>query len=360
MKYNITWCARQKLETEIMKTYFSPTQLLHDPKEEFVTGKLISAMEIPRRAASVTEAIEAASLGPILPPDDYGDDPLLRVHDPGLIEFLRNLHCAWHAQYPGSSPFPETSIARGMQNVAPRSLRGKLSYYCFDNGTPVLEHTWPAVRAAAHSALAAIRALAHGERETFALCRPPGHHAGRDFYGGYCFLNNAAIAAQDWVERTGEKCAILDVDYHHGNGTQEIFYSRDDVYFASIHADPSVAFPFFSGYSDEKGAGRGLGSNLNIPLPLGTAWAEYQSALAQALDAIVKFHPSALLVSLGVDTYAGDPISHFKLSTSDFHAMGCMIRQLSLPTAAVMEGGYATEQLGQNVVRFLTGLSGGR
>ncbi len=188
------------------------------------------------------------------------------------------------------------------------------------------------------------------------LCRPPGHHAGRDYYGGYCFLSSAAIAAQAWIDRTGSRCAILDVDYHHGNGTQDIFYERDDVFFASLHADPAFAYPFFSGYAEESGSGRGLGANLNLPLPLGTRWETFSAALTRALVTAQRFSPAALIVSLGVDTYKDDPISGFSLETADFIRMAETIRDAGLPTLVVLEGGYNLKKIGENVVAFLQGL----
>jgi acetoin utilization deacetylase AcuC-like enzyme len=201
-----------------------------------------------------------------------------------------------------------------------------------------------------------LRRCAAGASSVFSLCRPPGHHAGRDYYGGYCFLNSAAIAAQAWIDRTGSRCAILDVDYHHGNGTQDIFYERDDVFFASLHADPAFAYPFFSGYAEESGSGRGLGANLNMPLPLGTRWETFSAALTRALVTAQRFSPAALIVSLGVDTYKDDPISGFSLETADFIRMAETIRDAGLPTLVVLEGGYNLKKIGENVVAFLQGL----
>ena len=194
----------------------------------------------------------------------------------------------------------------------------------------------------------------------FALCRPPGHHSAADLYGGYCFLNNAAIAAQAFLQDGARRVAILDVDFHHGNGTQDIFYQRDDVLFLSLHGDPVQAFPHFLGYTDETGAGSGEGCNVNYPLPRGTRFDVWQGALTDACSRIKKYSPDALIISLGVDTFEKDPISFFKLSSDDFTRYGTQIAGLGLPTLFVMEGGYAVEEIGLNTVNVLNGFVAGQ
>ncbi|WP_455774165.1 histone deacetylase family protein, partial [Burkholderia stabilis] len=195
-------------------------------------------------------------------------------------------------------------------------------------------------------------------RAAFALCRPPGHHAGREYMGGYCYLNNAAIAAQHGIAQGAARVAVLDVDFHHGNGTQDIFYERADVLFASIHGEPHVSYPYFSGYADERGAGAGEGFNLNLPLPKGTQWDTYATALGHAADAIVAHAPDLLVVSLGVDTFEHDPISHFRLRSPDYLRIGEALARLNLPTLFVMEGGYMVEEIGINAVNVLLGFEG--
>jgi acetoin utilization deacetylase AcuC-like enzyme len=207
-------------------------------------------------------------------------------------------------------------------------------------------------------ALTGAEQLRGGARGAFALCRPPGHHAARDLYGGYCFLNNAAIAAQYLRDHGAARVAILDVDYHHGNGTQDIFYDRADVLFVSLHGDPATEFPYFSGYADEMGAGDGAGFNLNFPLPAGTTFGEWRAALAKALQRVREFGADTLVVSLGVDTYMGDPISSFQLDSPDFTAYGSLIGACGLPTLFVLEGGYAVAEIGINVVNVLCGFEG--
>ena len=204
-------------------------------------------------------------------------------------------------------------------------------------------------------ALTGQKLVAQGERAAFALCRPPGHHAGADTYGGYCFLNNAAIAAQALRDGGAERVAILDVDYHHGNGTQAIFYDRADVLFLSLHGHPAQEYPYFAGYAEETGAGAGEGFNRNFPMRWGTGFDVWGDALEQSCRRASAYRPDALVVSLGLDTFEGDPISHFKLESEDYLRVGARIAALGLPTLFVMEGGYAVEALGVNTVNVLSG-----
>jgi len=220
---------------------------------------------------------------------------------------------------------------------------------------PITAGTWDAVQAGADVALTGAQAIVDGALGAFALCRPPGHHAAAAAMGGYCYLNNAAIAAQHLLDHGCAHVAILDVDYHHGNGTQSIFYARRDVLFVSLHADPRGEYPYFLGYADERGVGAGDGYTLNYPLPHGTAWDTYSPALDSACDVIAKDSPDAIVVSLGVDTYAHDPISRFALTSDDFSRLGVRIARLARPTLFVMEGGYAVEAIGVNAVNVLTG-----
>ncbi len=224
-----------------------------------------------------------------------------------------------------------------------------------DSGTPLTAGTWIAAKTGADCAVNAAHALRLGERGTFALTRPPGHHAGADFFGGYCFLNNAALAAQHLLDDGAHKVGILDIDYHHGNGTQSIFYGRGDVLFASIHADPRTEFPFYLGHADETGEGAGLGCNMNLPLPAGSTPAQWFAALETACIKLAAFGAESLVVSLGVDTFAGDPLSHFALQSADFLRIGERIAHLGLPTVFVLEGGYAVAEIGINVVNVLEG-----
>ena len=220
---------------------------------------------------------------------------------------------------------------------------------------PIAEHTWEAAVASAHCAWTGAMRVRAGESLVYALCRPPGHHAGPDFMGGYCYLNNAAIAARALQNGT-DRVAILDIDYHHGNGTQAIFYADPDVFYCSLHIDPHNAYPFFAGYADERGTEAGEGTNWNAPLPPGTTEDRYLSALEDLLDRLSAFDPQRLIVSAGFDTYLHDPISTFQITTAGFHAAGLRIRALNKPTLIVQEGGYHVPHLGRNVAAFLHAL----
>ena len=222
-------------------------------------------------------------------------------------------------------------------------------------GSPLTAGTWAAARCGANCALAAARAVAGGARSAFALTRPPGHHAGPDFFGGYCFLNNAAIAAQSLRDAGVERVAVLDIDFHHGNGTQAIFYDRADVFFASVHGDPRTEYPFYLGHADERGEGAGAGCNLNLPLPRGTGFAAWRDALVAALKDIAAFKAGALVVSLGLDTFEGDPVAGFGLHSPDYLRIGEDLAAANLPTVFVFEGGYAVAEVGVNAVNVLEG-----
>jgi acetoin utilization deacetylase AcuC-like enzyme len=232
-----------------------------------------------------------------------------------------------------------------------------MGLFSYDAGTPLTSGTWAAAREGAGCALAAARSLLDGGRSAFALTRPPGHHAGPDFFGGYCFLNNAAIAAQALRDGGMARVAVLDIDYHHGNGTQAIFYGRGDVFFASVHGDPHTEYPYYLGYADERGEGAGRGCNLNLPLARGSDFAAWRTSLAEALRAIAAFGAQAVVVSLGVDTFEGDPISGFRLRSDDYLRVGEDIAALALPAAFVFEGGYAVAEVGLNAVNVLEGFA---
>jgi acetoin utilization deacetylase AcuC-like enzyme len=291
----------------------------------------------------------------VLPPDADAGSAIARIHDPTFVEFLETGYAEWEKVYGDSNAIPATWIGPAMRRRLPNRIGARFGYYCFDAATAMTATSWLAAEAGAEVALTAQRHVAGGERAAFALCRPPGHHAGRDFYGGYCFLNNAAIAAQAFLDSGAGRVAILDVDFHHGNGTQEIFYRRDDVLFCSLHGHPEDEYPYFSGFDDEHGEGAGEGFNRNYPLRPGTTWEAYRPALADALAKTAAFGPDALVVSLGVDTFEHDPISRFKLRSEDYLRIGEMIAGVRRPTLFIMEGGYAVEEIGVNAVNVLTG-----
>ena len=336
-----------------MHIIHSPLHALHDGGMELHRGALVPCFEMPSRVDHILAAIARAGWA-VRPPREYDDAVLSDVHDVDYLAFVRSAHDAWREEGREGFMLPGAFPARGMRrDRVPTGLHARLGYYAFDAGSPIVEGTWQAARAAAHCALTAADLVAAGERSAYALCRPPGHHAGRAMFGGYCFLNNAALAAQRLRDAGMARVAVLDVDYHHGNGTQDIFWERDDVLFVSIHGDPDTEYPFYLGYADERGAGAGEGFNHNFPLPRGTDWTRYAEALDQALERIAGHAPQALVVSLGVDMFEGDPISQFKLRSDDFPRLGARIAALGLPTVLVQEGGYAVAEIGDNVAAVL-------
>jgi acetoin utilization deacetylase AcuC-like enzyme len=291
---------------------------------------------------------------------DHGRMPLLAVHDPDYVAFLETAHSDWLAAQREGDAIGYAFPVRARRPLRLERIDGKLGQYGFDTVTPIAAGTWASAYWSAQAALSALAAIADGEASrALALCRPPGHHAGADYFGGYCYLNNAAIAARAAAARGLGPVAVLDVDYHHGNGTQDIFWEDASVFFASIHADPRTDFPYFWGHADERGAGDGEGTTFNQPLPRGTDWAKYAGPLTKALEAITAFGARTLIVSYGADTFAEDPIAQFALTTDDMHRMGAMIGAAGLPTVTVMEGGYNVAALGRNVAAFIAGLERG-
>ena len=341
-----------------MKTVYNAAHSLHRAEFEFFRGDKVAAFEKPERADWVLAAVRAVNLGDIIEPRPHDDAAIVKVHSERYVNFIRGAHAEYLSLGGTGDAFPATWPIRGMRtDVEPKNFAARMGLYSFDSGSPLTAGTWAAARTGADCALTAVALLRAGDKSAFVLTRPPGHHAGRDFFGGYCFLNHAAIAAQALRDSGCARVAILDVDYHHGNGTQDIFYARDDVLFASIHGDPVTEYPFYLGHADETGEGAGEGCNLNLPLPAGSPVATWFEALDFAMSRITDFKPDALVVSLGVDTYEGDPISHFKLKTMDYPQMGSVIAKLRLPTLFAMEGGYAVAEIGDNVVGVLTGFA---
>jgi acetoin utilization deacetylase AcuC-like enzyme len=341
-----------------MLTVYSPDHELRNAKTELFGGELVKPFECPERMQFVLDRLHEVALGEIVGPDDFSIDPLLRVHDPVFVDFLQHCWAEWQATGYQGEAIPCVFPARGMQHRIPNHIEGRLGYYAMALETSITEGTWAAARASANVALTAQAKLRQSGDAVFALCRPPGHHASADQYGGYCFINNAAVCAQAFRDQGAGRVAILDVDFHHGNGTQAIFYGRDDVLFTSLHGDPRDAFPHFLGYADETGSGDGEGFNHNYPLAPGTTYESWSEALTHACSRIRTYAPDALVVSLGVDTFERDPISFFKLRSDDFKRYGAVIAGLELPTLFIMEGGYAVEEIGINTVNVLTGFEG--
>lgn len=290
-------------------------------------------------------------------PGDGGLSPIAAVHSPGLLALLQTAYRRFAALKEGPRPaIPDSFAVRELAGHIPRSIWGQLGHYCTDDMTPILEDTWIAAYWSAQVALSGAEAIASGAELVYALCRPPGHHAYRDLYGGYCYLNNAAIAAEQLVAR-GRRPAIVDIDYHHGNGTQAIFYERADVFFCSLHADPEDEYPFFCGFDHEIGRGDGEGFTLNMPLPLDTGEVDYLHTLHRAMTAIVAFRPDVLLVSAGFDTLTGDPHGGMRLATSSFRPIGRLLAEARAPILLVQEGGYLLPDIGPALFALLEGIT---
>jgi acetoin utilization deacetylase AcuC-like enzyme len=334
-----------------MRRFFDPRQLTHAPEKELHNGGFTDFAEKPSRAEMIAAAIGGTEL-----PTDHGEAPILAVHHANYVDFLKTAPARWAA-----AGRPGDVIGYVWPVVGRRPLRldridAHIGQYSFDASTPLTATTWDAAYWSTQSVLSATHAVLGGERAAFALCRPPGHHAGADYLGGYCYLNTAAIAAQAARDAGRKRVAILDIDYHHGNGTQDIFWERGDVFYASLHADPATDYPFYWGHGDETGAGDGSGATLNLPLPQGTTLDAFRRAQGTALVAIARFAPDLLVVSFGADTWEGDPISHLKLTTADYAVLARDIAACGWPTVVAMEGGYAIDALGTNVVSLLGGL----
>jgi len=338
-----------------MKVCYSEAHRKHEPPFEVFDGGLRTPyMENPDRMDRILNALTQTDWADLCEPRDFGLDPIYAVHDKDYIDFLASCWTEWLAsEAKDKSTLLPATFALRRHPQKPTSLLGRAGYYIMDLSACIVEGTYQAALASANCALSAAETVVNGEQTAFALCRPPGHHAGKDYAAGYCFINNASVAA-NWLSAKG-KVALLDVDYHCGNGTQDIFYERDDVLTISIHADPNFEYPYYAGYADETGAGTGLGFHKNFPLEpsAGTDEARYLLALEEALRLIRRFEPNYLVVSAGMDIYADDPLGTIKVTTEGIGEIGKRISALDLPTIIVMEGGYNNEVLGKNIVRFL-------
>ena len=341
-----------------MITFFSDQHELHAPEHEFFRGERVPCFESPARANFVRDELTARGHQLRAPTADSAA-VLPQIHTPRYLAFVQSAWDDWLAAGAGNAarqPFPSVWPVRTLRSdVEPVNFVARLGLYSMDNGSPMAAGTWAAAKAGADAAVSAAGLLSSGARAVFCATRPPGHHAGADFMGGYCFLNNAAVAAQALRAHGSTRAAVLDVDYHHGNGTQSIFYSRADVLFVSLHGDPRTEYPFYLGHADEAGEGAGAGFTLNLPLPAGSSVAAWFAALEVACTRIARHQADALVVSLGLDTFAGDPISKFALQTADFTRLGERLKTLGLPTIFVLEGGYAAAELGVNAANVMDG-----
>ena len=342
-----------------MKVVYSDTHKLHDPRHDIQGGVAFAMAERPERIERVLQSLRGDAAFAFKEPTPHGHAPIEAVHAAGLIAFLEH---AWAIDPRGEEMFPDTFLHPGLREgmdplpAEPTEAIGRLGRWCFDTGTPIVGGTYAAARAAVDVALTTADVVLEGEASAYGACRPPGHHAAHAVYGGFCYFNNAAITAEYLVRRSGAKVAVLDLDYHHGNGTQQIFYGRDDVLYASLHGDPLRAYPYFSGHVEETGAGVGLGATLNVPLPAGTGDVEYLESLEPVLEALARFQAAVTVVSLGIDTYAEDPLGDFALTTDVYAEMGKRLAEVARPLVVLQEGGYYLPRLGENVLRFLAGV----
>jgi len=344
-----------------MRAFYHPDQSLHDPQQYMRFGRIVAPKDLPERTAQLLGALKKHGITPEQPPA-AGLDPVLAVHDAGFVRFLETIWARWQ-ELPERGPeawpntFPYWS-GRTDESVRPpcrpTGIMGQLGWYLGDLSVPVGEHCWTSTQRSADTAVAGADAVLAGERGVYALCRPSGHHARADRATGFCYINNTAVAAQRLRSKFG-KVAILDVDAHHGDGTQQIFYRRDDVLTISVHADPVDYYPFFTGYEDERGNGPGEGFNLNLPLAHGTGGAAMKAAVERAGEVIQKFGADALVIALGYDAHKDDPIGVLKLEAADFGTIGAQMKAMGLPTLVVQEGGYAIEAIGGCLDAFLGG-----
>jgi acetoin utilization deacetylase AcuC-like enzyme len=353
-----------------MQVVYSPAHLGHHITVETFMGIPVPANEVAERAELIRTALEADGGFPVVGPTEHGESPITAIHDPGLVRFLEVAFSELRAQgvdrpFLSADTYPNRSMFEGMSDTAidalvrePVHVGGRAGFWGLDSAAPVVAGTYVAARAAVDVALTAADLVLGGATAAYGLCRPPGHHAARSMYGGYCFFNNAAIAAEAIVRATGERVAILDLDYHHGNGSQQIFWRRGDVRYVSIHADPDRQYPYFLGRSDETGEGDGAGENLNIPLRAGATNEGYLVAVDRALEAIAAVPASVVVVSLGFDTYGLDPIGDFALTTEVYHEVGRRTVGLGRRLVVLQEGGYHRPSLGENARAWLRGAEG--
>ncbi len=347
-----------------MRVVYSPLHLGHDITTQVVMGKEIPADEVSERAERIRATLEADGGFELVPSEEHGVEPVTAVHDPGLVRFLEEAYAQMRRdgvqrQSVIAEGFAVRRYAEGMDVARePKAISGRAGYWGMDTSTPIVAGTYAAARAAVDVALTAADLVLAGGASAYGLCRPPGHHAARSMYAGFCYLNNAAIAAESIATRTGEPVAILDVDFHHGNGTQQIFWRRPDVLYVSIHADPDRQYPYYSGFADERGEGPGEGTNLNLPLAAGTDDEAYLAVVDRALEEIAAFPAPVVVVSLGFDTYGHDPIGDFALTTPVYHEIGRRVAGLGRPLVVLQEGGYHRPSLGENARAWLRGSEG--
>ncbi len=339
-----------------MKAFLDERQRAHDPKHFMANGRVLQSPEQPARVNVLRAGAEAAGCS-FEAPDDHGMGPIAALHSPEYLTFLQTIHRRW-SRIPDATDEVIPNIHPGHRPASyPRSAVGQAGFHQADTACPIAEGTWQAAYWSAQTALSGAAAIRAGERMVYALSRPPGHHAYGDMAGGFCFLNNSAIAAEA-LRTAGWRPAILDVDVHHGNGTQGIFEARADVFTVSIHADPVRFYPFFWGHGQERGIGAGEGYNLNLPLERGTGDDVYLRTLDIALERIAAFGADVIVVALGLDAHEADPLRGLAVTTPGMGRIGAAIAAAGRPCLFVQEGGYLSDALGPNLTRFLEGAAG--
>ena len=334
-----------------MKAFYADEQKRHDPKAFLSSGAPQPNPEKPERVERLLAGAGAAGLS-VERPRELGLAPIAAIHTPEYLDFLEHIFVRWRRIEGASEEVIPNIHPIARDGAYPASAVGQAGYHMADTACPISAETFDSACWSAWSAVAAVEAVLSGERAAYALCRPPGHHAFADVAGGFCFLNNSAIAAQHF-RQSAARVAILDVDLHHGNGTQGIFYARGDVLTVSLHADPERFYPFFWGYASERGEGPGLGCNLNLPLPRKSGDEAFLTALDAGLKRIRAFAPDALVIALGLDAFEGDPFGGLSVTTPGFARIAERIATLELPTAVVQEGGYLCDALSANLTSFL-------
>lgn len=342
-----------------MKVIHSDVHEGHTFPFEIVGGQETPAFEHPGRIHAIRDALKETGAHSFQAPEHHGDAPVLAVHHSALLTHLAGAWDAWTEMSETTAAMPDTFALPGLAQrpiEPPATIEGRLGYFCFDMGTPIVDGTYAAVRESVDIALTGAREVLHGDRAAYALCRPPGHHAATSIYGGYCYLNNSSIAARFMQRETGAGIAVLDIDYHHGNGTQEIFWNDPDVMTISLHGHPDFEYPYFTGREDEAGGDRAPGANLNLPLPKGTTGENFIAEVERSLSAIEEFGAEMIVVPFGGDTTAEDPMGTFELRPKHYRQIGDLLRATGRQVLVLQEGGYDVAAGAVAVTELLRGL----
>jgi acetoin utilization deacetylase AcuC-like enzyme len=336
-----------------LKIIFSENQWAHNPQWYLSSGAQVGNPELPERADRLLTAAVESGLQ-VEAPEDYGDEVIAAIHSSRYLEFLQNIYPRWSRIDGASKEVIANVHPIDRDDGYPESAVGQVGFHVYDTSCPISADTWHSARWSAMTAAHAAKLVVSGEPACYALSRPPGHHSSQDLAGGFCYLNNSAIAAQQLLTKY-TRVAIIDVDVHHGNGTQRIFYERDDVLTVSVHTDPASFYPFYWGYANETGRAEGTGYNLNIPLARGTGDEAYLRSLDEALQAVSDYAPDAIVIALGLDTHEDDPYHGMTITTACYAPIGARLASLDRPTVIVQEGGYLSDVLGHNLSSFLEG-----